>query len=188
MRKKIAFQSSSFIFKLVSALCYSVSGALCLMNANTTNILYPKGCFWNPEPEYFTCVISVNGSTNTLSKCKDSCPRACSEHYWKCNDLCIPVTQECDGECMPKFTHSCNGICIPTNKPCNSLCFYTDYQINCNGQCLYTKYEKELINKNGCKGEIYRWKFSNICLVCVSLMDHIRILQLKINRVGKSGT
>jgi hypothetical protein len=122
------------------------------MNNTATNNSDLKGCFWNAKYEEFSCILSVNGSSVEYAECKKSCPRVCSENHWKCNDKCIPVSQQCDEKCMPLFTHSCNGICIPINKPCNDSCFYKR-DVNCHGQCFNAEEEKELIIKNGCTGE-----------------------------------
>ncbi len=152
----VAYTSKSFCtlnFKSVSELCYSIENSKCLMNNTVTENSDLKGCFWNPEYELFSCVASENSSMFWTLECKKSCPRVCSENYWKCNDLCIPISQKCNGKCMQVFTFECNGTCIPVNKPCNNYCYY-DSQINCNGQCLHTKKEKEKIIQSGCEGEI----------------------------------
>ncbi len=122
------------------------------MNNSVTNNSDLKGCFWNPQHEQFSCVVSGNALLFWTSECKQSCPKVCSENYWKCNDLCIPISQQCNRRCMPAYTYECNGACIPINKPCNGVCFYVS-QISCNGQCLDPKTEKNLMTKNGCTGE-----------------------------------
>ena len=122
------------------------------MNNTVTNNSDLKGCFWNPQYEQFSCVVSHNESIITTSKCKESCPKVCSENYWKCDTECIPVSQPCNGRCMPVYTFECNGTCIPINKPCNGVCVFAS-QINCYGQCLDPKREENLMLKNGCTGE-----------------------------------
>ncbi len=141
-------------YNLFSALCYSVNNQKCLMNNTLTKNSDLKGCFWNPQYEQFTCVVFDDDFEFETSVCKESCQKVCSENYWKCNELCIPIIQPCDGECMKYFTYNCNGGCVPVNKPCNSKCHLPN-QIYCNGQCLFTKSEKELIVKSGCEGK--RW-------------------------------
>ena len=123
------------------------------MNNAVTNSSALKGCFWNPEYQHFSCVVS-NDSDMTIdtAECKDSCPKVCSEHYWKYNDLCIPVSQPCDGECMPYFTYNCSDRCIPENRLCNGICQYEN-QVNCKGQCLDIETEKEKIVQEGCEGK-----------------------------------
>jgi hypothetical protein len=124
-----------------------------------------EGCFWNPKKEKFTCVVSGLDKDYDyyedeyddkfgMSECKESCPKVCSENNWKCNDLCIPISQPCNGDCMKYLTFECNDSCIPVNKPCNSLCYDEYNQINCRGKCFDTRYEKEKIIQSGCKGEI----------------------------------
>ncbi len=123
---------------------------------------YLNGCIWNPITEYFSCVvygsISMGQNLTPTSECKESCPKVCSENHWSCNDLCIPLSQPCNGQCMKYITYECNNICIPVNKPCEGVCFY-ERNINCNGKCLDPENEKELIIKNGCTGERQEIKF-----------------------------
>jgi hypothetical protein len=161
------------------------------MNNSLTNNSDLKGCFWNPMHEKFTCVVAVAWYYPITSECKESCPRVCSEHYWKCNeecipisqkcdgtcmkyftfdcnDLCIPISQKCNGHCMPYYTFECNGSCIPVNKPCNSLCYNEYTEINCNGKCFDTRYEIEKIIQSGCKGEIQS-------LIKFSLMEMLKL-------------
>jgi hypothetical protein len=133
-------------------MCYSVYDQKCLMSNSVTNNSDLKGCFWNPQYEQFSCVVSGNASFFMTSECQRSCPKVCSENYWKCNDLCIPISQQCYGRCMPVYTYECNGTCIPINKPCNGICFDVS-QISCNGQCLDPKIAENLMTKNGCTGE-----------------------------------
>ncbi len=164
--------SCTFENKSVSELCYSIENAKCLMNNSVTENSDLKGCFWNPKYAYFSCVVSGNASFFWHEECKESCPKVCSENYWKCNDLCIAVNQPCNGECMPYYTFECNGTCIPVNKPCESLCYKNYNQINCNGQCLDTRYEKEKIIQSGCEGEIQSSiKFSLIEMLKPSCMS-----------------
>ena len=122
------------------------------MNNTFTNGTDLKGCFWNPRDQLFSCVIDFNSSNSFVSECKESCPKVCSENYWKCNGLCIPVSQPCNGSCMSHLTFKCNDYCVPTNKPCNGNCILTN-QINCNGFCLDLQVDKELIIKFGCEGK-----------------------------------
>jgi hypothetical protein len=142
------------INKSFSALCYSVSGQKCIMNNTVTNNSEPKGCFWNPVDEQFSCVVSYDGSSKTsyTSECMNYCPKACPENYWKCNDLCIPVSQPCSGNCMTYYTFNCNDSCIPANIPCNGICHFGN-QVNCQGGCLDIKTESELIVQKGCEGK-----------------------------------
>jgi hypothetical protein len=124
------------------------------MNNTVTSNSDLKGCFWNPKHEQFSCVVSKTNYHFSHEECQESCPKVCSENYWKCNDLCIPVSQQCDGKCMPVYTFDCNGTCIPVNKPCNSLCNDQYNQVNCKGECLHTVYQEEKIIQSGCEGEI----------------------------------
>ncbi len=127
------------------------------MNNTLTNGTDLKGCFWNPKVEQFTCVIFDYSLKPLISKCKDNCPKVCSENYWKCNDLCIPVSQSCDGKCMPYYTYKCKDICIPTNKPCNGNCNFEN-QINCKGFCLEQGKDEAWILKFGCEGKPFCMK------------------------------
>jgi hypothetical protein len=137
-------------FLLISELCYSLTNEKCILEyGNDTENLDLKECFWDPEYEQFRCYVYLNQSITTV-QCKESCPKVCSENYWKCNDFCIPLTQPCNGECMRYITYECNAICIPINQPCEGSCYY-DWQINCYGKCFDTINEKELIIK--CSGE-----------------------------------
>jgi hypothetical protein len=125
-----------------------------------------EGCFWNPKKEKFTCVVAGRGKNEDyyededddqfeMSECKESCTKVCSENNWKCNDLCIPISQPCNGDCMKYLTLECNGACISINKPCNSKCYQPDY-IYCNGECLDSETEEETIIQSGCEGEIQK--------------------------------
>ncbi len=145
--------SCTFNNKSVSELCYSFESEKCLMNNTVTSNSDLKGCFWNPENAYFSCVVFENSSMFWTSECKESCPKVCSKNHWKCFEECIPVSQPCNGRCMPYYTFECNLTCIPRNKPCNNSCYDDHNQINCNGQCFDTGKEKKLIIKNGCTGQ-----------------------------------
>jgi hypothetical protein len=98
-----------------------------------------------------------NSETFATSKCKDTCPKVCSENYWKCNGLCIPVSQPCNESCMSHLTYKCNDICILTNMPCNGNCKFEN-QINCKGFCLTQGKDEAWILKFGCEGKSFVMK------------------------------
>ncbi len=157
--KPILSRPLSLINKLIAAICYSVTNQKCLMNNTVKDGTDLKGCFWNPEVKEFTCVVSYYDLTPVMAKCKDHCPKVCSEKFWRCNNLCIPVSQPCNGSCMSRLTFKCNDICIPTNKPCQGNCNFEN-QINCNGFCVNREQGKAWIIKFGCKGKLTLMKRS----------------------------
>ena len=122
------------------------------MNNNVTNNSDLKGCFWNPESEHFSCVVFHNSKVFSTSECKDYCPKGCSENYWKCNDLCIPVSQLCDGKCMSYHSYKCKDTCVPVNRPCDGIC-NSEKQVSCNEFCLDIEKEQNWIAKFGCEGK-----------------------------------
>jgi hypothetical protein len=145
------------------------------MNHAVTNSSALKGCFWNPKYQHFSCVVSYDSDmTIDTSECKASCPKACPEHYWKCNFFCIPIIQKCDGQCMPYYTYNCIDRCIPVNKPCNGICRYDNY-VNCKGECLDSETKKELIFESGCEGKIPKKFALKITFLACNLLYFLQL-------------